>query len=156
MTKQVQIKDIDRGYRDLMKRLDRASRLKPEVVVGILGDAVDKPYPDGEATVGDIAFWHELGLGVPRRSWLRDWYDEQLPANKRAIRALAIKVLKGEMDERKALEVFGIQAVASIRKRIKAGIAPPLDPRTIERKGSDTPLIDKAQFIQSISWEVRS
>jgi hypothetical protein len=157
MSKTVQIKDIDRGYRDLMRRLDRAARLKPEVVVGVLGDDAGKSYTDGttEATVGDIAFWHELGLGTPRRSWLRDWYDEQLPKNKKAIRALAIKVLKGEMDERKALEVFGIKAVSGIRKRIRSGIAPPLSEATVARRGPGVPLIDTAQFIQSITHEVR-
>jgi hypothetical protein len=155
MTKKVQIKDIDRGYRDLMKRLDRSVRMKPEVVVGVLGESTYEQAGD-DASVLDIAVFHELGVGVPRRSWLRDWYDENLPANKRAIRHLAIKVLKGELDEIQALEAFGMKSVASIRRRIKAGIAPPLEDVTKDRKNSDTPLIDTGQFIQSITHEVRS
>jgi hypothetical protein len=161
MTRNYPIKDTDRGYRKLIKRIDGLARRPLEVVVGVLGSDAEKPHrsPDGEseATIVEIALWHEVGAGVPRRSWLRDWYDEERDQNIRRIRVMARNALKAAGgDERKALEIFGIKAVASIRRRIKAGIAPPLSEVTIDRKGSATPLIDKAQFIQSISWEVRS
>ncbi|MFW6086146.1 MAG: hypothetical protein ACODAG_02995 [Myxococcota bacterium] len=154
MTKQPKIKDVDRGYRELMRRMDRIAKVKPEVVVGIMGQSAYEQAGD-DATVLDIALFHELGMGVPRRSWLRDWYDERLPANRKRIKKLARMVLKGELDERRALELFGVRAVASIRRRIRKGIPPALSEVTIERKGSATPLIDTGQLIRSITHEVR-
>src|SRR5262245_48739186 len=69
----VKVVDKDRGYGALMKRLQkRAGR----VTVGIHEDDGSHPHSGGGGTIAEVMSRHELGLGVPRRSFIADYVDE--------------------------------------------------------------------------------
>ena len=54
----------------------------------------------------------------------------------------------------RALGLLGARMSADMKMTIKNRIPPPLQPETIRRKGSDVPLIDTGQLINSITWAV--
>jgi len=108
-------------------------------------------------TVGTLAEIHEFGLGVPQRSFLRAWADADRTKINRAWGSLLRKVLKSELTLDQALEQFGIWAQGQVQQFIAdSRVEPPLDPRTIDAKGSSTPLIDTGQLRSSITYEVRT
>lgn len=148
------VKDTDRGYAALVRRLTTAG--EPTVSVGI-HEAEGSASEEGGATVAEIGSYHEFGLGVPQRSFIRDWFDENEEANKERIRKLAKAVAEGKIPSAEmALERFGLYAVGSIQSRIADGIEPELAEETIRRKGSSTPLIDTGTLRSSITHKVNT
>lgn len=142
----------DRGAAKLTKDLKRFQKTQPVVRVGVLGSKAAEDH--GGVTTAFIAAAHELGAGVPRRSWLVDGINE----NRARIRKMWDYALgaapKGPVILRRQLAVFGALVVGVLQERIAAGILPPLDPRTIRRKGSSVPLIDTGQLRTAITHEV--
>lgn len=137
--------------------LAKALRARPVVRIGVLGAG-------GEArddlTQAELAAIHEFGApraNVPERSFLRATADakrlEWLALLERTLRL----VTAGRLDLEAALGIVGQKAVADVVARIRrgAGIPPPLQPETIQRKGSDRPLVDTGRLVQSITYEVR-
>jgi len=143
------LKDVDKGYRSLMRRL--GNQKNAGVQVGVFGDGSDKTYEDG-ITVGYLAEIHEYGLGNnPERSWLRAYVDANRDRIHEMLRVVAQEHLKKKMPLEQGLNLVGLKIVGEIQQRIADGIAPPLTEATIRRKGSTTPLIDTGQFRSSIS-----
>lgn len=148
------VKDQDKGYREFVRRFwpDGA----PKISVGI-HEADGAAEHDGRSPmrVIDIAQIHEFGLGnVPERSFIRAWFDENEPRAREALMRLMTSVLEGKRQPDEALEAFALWVVGEIQARIAKGIDPPLDPRTVKRKGSSVPLIDTGQLRSSISYEI--
>ena len=145
----------DLGAQQLVRTVTDKS---PNVVdVGIIGDTAGAATQDGEMTVGALAEIHEFGLGVPQRSFLRAWADADRAKIDKAWGALLRKVLKGELTLDQALEQFGLWAQGQVQAFIADGrVQPPLDQRTIDVKGSSTPLIDTGQLRSSVTYEVRT
>lgn len=148
----------DQGADEL---LHRARKGGTQIVrVGILAD---QPKKDRDGGVGklslvEVAALHEFGApgaNIPQRSFIRATVD----AHKADIEALqtklAARVVAGKIDEKTALELLGAKVVALVQNTINAGIAPPLKPETINRKGSSKPLIDVGQLKSSVTSEVR-
>lgn len=155
------IRDTDHGLRARLDALKAAERdaARWEVVVGVLasGDGAE-PHADSELTVLDIATIHEFGApaaGIPQRSFIRAFVDENRDVIRGWQRELFQQVLAGQLDVRLALERLGAKLAGAIQARIAQGIAPPNAPETVERKGSATPLIDSGQLRGSISHQVR-
>lgn len=127
-----------------------------EVRVGVLGDG---GYHDADLTNAELLAIHEFGApraGIPERAPVRTAFDQ----HERAWQALAAKLLKAVIAERlapeQALGLLGERAVADMRTTIRAGLPPPLQPATVRRKGSTTPLIDTGRLLQAIAWEIRN
>lgn len=153
MARGVRIVDRDRGYRALLARVKRASRSRA-ITVGVHSGEGGAPAAGG-GTVADVASIHEFGLGnVPERSFVRSWADAKKSDNQKLLREAAERIVRGAtVDE--ALEQVGLVMAASMQKRIQSGeIGPPLEPATIARKGSSTPLIDTGQLVSSITHKV--
>lgn len=146
------IRDRDKGYKALLKRITSPS----QVTVGIHEEQGAAAYPGGQ-TVAEVAERHELGLGPPARSFLGAWADENEGDNRQRMRRIGQAVVQGKVPSIAAgLERFGLHAVGGIKRRIREGIAPPLDPRTVaqRKQGSDTPLIDTGILWSSITAQV--
>ena len=148
----VQVKDVDKGYKKLLKQLENvASRM---VQVGIFEAEGGEEVSEG-MTVGAVAEIHEFGLGTsPERSWLRAWVDESQADIKTTMTKLFEAVVQGKRTKEEALELFGMWAVGKIQERISAGIGPELKPATVQRKGSTVALINTGQFRASITFKV--
>lgn len=155
------VKDRVTDYGKRLEREFQRLKRKPYVKVGIQSqDFSEAKVADPAstettaATLGEIAVFHEFGLGVPERSFLRATYDNQWRAWKRLTDSLKAKILIGDESAVKALAVIGQRIEADIKMAIRNRIPPPLSPRTIRRKGSSVPLIDTGQLINSIRYVV--
>jgi hypothetical protein len=114
--------------------------------VGFLEDAT---YPDG-TSVAKVAAIQEFGApkrGIPPRPFFRGmiaresghWGDD------------VAKLLKdGSLEAGHALDLMGEEIAAELRESIIALTDPPLSPKTIQRKGFATPLIDTGHMLNSI------
>lgn len=120
-----------------------------EIKVGVLEG--DEQHGDDDLTILELATIHEFGTdNIPARSFIRGWFDE----NQDAIRAVLLQEFRKEVESGDYLaagERVVLWAVASIQKRIADRIPPPLDPKTIARKGSSVPLIDTGVLRSSIT-----
>jgi hypothetical protein len=144
----VQITDKDNGYDAVIKAFRRSLK-KGAVKVGV--DA--RPHePTGQPT-DEIAAFHEFGQGVPQRSFLRAWVDENPVAIHDKMAECCAGQLNGGPDWRVP---FGAWAIAEIKARIEKNIPPPLAPSTVKRKGSSVPLIDTEQLINAIISELEA
>lgn len=147
------VRDRDRGYKALLKRLEDSG--KKTVTVGIHEEEGAAQHGDEGPSVAEIGEINEFGLGVPERSFIRAWVDENTSANDERLRKLATGVVKGTVaSAEQALDQFGLFAVGSIQQRIADGIEPENAESTIARKGSSTPLIDQGILRSSITSKV--
>lgn len=140
----------DRGLRALLRQMDHV----PDLRVGIYGTAAAESHEDSPLTVGEVMARHELGAGVPRRSWLRDWISESASE----IQSAWSTTIRNAVHRREAMALhvgrMGALFVGQIQERIASRIPPPNAPATIARKGSDVPLIDSGQGRTAIAHEV--
>ena len=144
----------DKGARRVVRELGK--RGSPGVEVGVLGDKAGAQHrgSDQGITVAEIAEIHEFGLGVPERSWLRDWIDQDKAQIEARISTESRAMITKKRTREQVLARLGVWIQGEIQQRIADGIPPPNAPSTIARKGSSKPLIDKGQLRQSITHRV--
>ncbi len=146
---------IDKGYKALMSAF--TGKRKTTITVGIHAADGSQPHAGGQfgETVADIATIHEFGApGIPQRSFLRAWFDENRQKTQEATKRMAQSVLKGKRTRADAVNILAQSFVAQIQRRIALGIPPPNSPRTIALKGSSKPLIDTGQLRTSITYAI--
>lgn len=147
------ISDTDKGFHAFLERAREAAK-GAGVSVGVHA-AEGAEAEEGGLTVLDVAIFNEFGLGVPERSFLRAWIDENEAQNSELLRRAAKMALKGDKTLHEALELLGMKFAGGIQQRIAQGISPANAPATIAKKGSDKPLIDTGQLRQAITHAVR-
>lgn len=153
MTTGFRLRDTDRGFRALMRRV--RSHGAHRLVVGVLDRAGGAQQDGSDETILMIAIVQEFGGGdVPERSFIRAWADTHRAENIARVRRVAKAVLKGASAEVE-FGIVGREMVAEIRAFMAAGIAPPLRARSAEKKGDFTPLVG-GQLERAIEAEVRS
>lgn len=152
----VEIRTRDTGLDEFMKRLR-----SPEVTVGVHSADGSEIEEGSDLTVAEIAAIHEYGLGVPERSWLRDFVDENRTRLLDMLETTSLRVADGA-DPEVAMNRFGLAVVGMIKQRITAGIEPPLAEETKAEKmrvtggqAKDTPLIRFGQFIGAVAHEAK-
>lgn len=153
------ITDRDRGWGAIKLQLqamrDRGGN-GPHVKVGVIGQQAGESR-EGGITNAELAMLHEFGApgaGIPERSFLRATFDEKRDQYRALCRKLLAAVVDRKITVEAALKVLGLKVVADVKARIRAGIAPPNSASTIAAKGSNTPLIDTSQLINSIDSQV--
>ena len=154
----------DTHMRGLQELSDRIKSGAAQVKVGVpKGPVAMERVGDKIASTGTplalVAATHEFGapeVGIPERSFLRAMIHDS--ANREYFKQINGQSLKaclhGQMDETQALTRLGVAAVGRVQQQIRNGEYEPLKQATIDRKGSSKPLIDTAQLIQSISFEL--
>jgi hypothetical protein len=104
----------------------------------------------------EIAGYHEFGFGVPRRSFIADWYDQNEVDARHQLHQLASEAIQGHEPLKTSLTKFGAWAVGSIQARIATHIQPELAASTIRQKhGKAVPLINTGQLRSSIRARVK-
>lgn len=152
------VREVDHGALKMLHNLKSLDRV---VTVGIHASEGGDSEQDSSMTVAEVGAIHEFGLGVPQRSFLRQFVDENRSKLKAMLEASAREVAKGTLTSDQALERFGLAVQGMVRERIVAGIAPELAESTKERKEEltggpkNTPLILFGQLLSSILHEVR-
>lgn len=129
------VRDVDHGYNELKKRWIN-HKSNRGAVVGIFGAGAAQGHGE-DATNLLVALIHEFGApsaGIPARSWLRAWIDENADEVRRRIRELGKRVISGQLLHDAALEQLGLWIVGRIQARIANKIAPPLKPATVRKR----------------------
>lgn len=143
--------DKDNGFKKLAAELGGMGTL----TLGVQGKEAEETHPSGKFTVGQLALMHELGVGVPERSWLRVWMDENQQRMLAEVRAGYASVMNGTSTRKKVLSELGYKWVAELRKNIADGrIKPPLAPSTVAKKGHAIPLLETGTLANSITYKL--
>lgn len=146
------VKVTDRGYSKLIRVVQAQAGYA--VTVGVQGSKAEADH--GGLTVGELAAIHEFGLGVPERSFLRAWFDQNSVQVQNDLRAATRQILLGRLTPERAAEVLGLRLAGQIQTFIADGhVKPALSQQTIRRKGSSVPLIDTGQLRSAISYIVQ-
>lgn len=165
----------DRRWRSLLEAIKGDPA---RVRVGILADSTHSSAPEGgkptEISMLELAAIHEFGspaAGIPERSFIRSTIENKRTQINQAIESIVGGAMKkllaretlhaGDVREsvKHSLGLLGTKVAsmmrATIRQRQTTGPEPQaLKPATIARKGSTLPLVDTAQLINSITYEV--
>jgi phage gpG-like protein len=151
------IVDKDLGMRGMRAALSGAAG-RSFTKVGLPSGAPSAVVPDGPASdmegVVKIAAVHEFGApnrNIPERSFIRATYDENLTKLQQIQEVELSKILLGQSKVRESLARMGEWLAAKMKNKIRQHIPPPLSSKTIAAKGSNVPLIDSGQLIQSIT-----
>jgi hypothetical protein len=135
------------GLESLRKRLQA---LHGTVSVGIPEGATE---PDGTSTAL-VAAANEFGVPghIPERPFLRPGIENNQKEFSRMGSELIPAVAEGKISGAQALDLLGVAAVAKVKDEIVNGAHEPNAPSTIEKKGSDHPLIDTTQMLNSVTF----
>lgn len=136
----------------LRKRLGEAAH--STVKAGVLGSSAKSEH--GGITTVELAVVHEFGVPghTPERSFVRSAFATHRQDYKSALKVELKRLYRGDTSVKAALQKLGASMQADIKNGIRARIPPPLSPTTVARKGSDVPLIDTGQLINSVHFEV--
>lgn len=176
MARKPRIKTIDKdlGYLDILKQLKKLEN-KPFVKVGFPAEFKSGSTPkrhteptegasvfdadkivvtDENVTVLDAAIWNEFGTEtIPERSFVRSAFDKNRKKYEKMTKVLLVRIYKSEVSVERALDILGLMIETDIKDMIKNGNFEPLSINTVLRKGSDKPLIDTAQMINSVRFK---
>lgn len=125
------------------------------VVVGVTAKTNDR---SGEFSNAELAAVHEFGSpahNIPERSFLRKPLINNAAQVANLAKNAVEKFIAGQITAEAVLGTIGEEAKSISKEAITEGIAPALKPATIKRKKSSKPLIDTAQLLNSITYEVR-
>jgi hypothetical protein len=127
--------------------------LELEVTIGIHAEDGAEGH-DGGLTTAEVGSYHEFGLGVPQRSFVRAYFDEHASEIEQAQDACLARILAGS-DPRAEAARLGLKLEGGMKERILARIDPPLAESTKARRGeSAVPLVDTSQLIGAIRSRV--
>ncbi len=141
------ITEVDKGWNRLQRELNEFG--DSFIDIGIQGSEATQDR--GGLTNAEIGEIHEFGLGVPQRSFLREWTSSNAAEIQQIIQQAAVMGGLHSLNAEQSMERAGLGLVGSVQERMSAGIPPANSPETIARKGSSTPLIDTGQLRQSIT-----
>lgn len=93
-------------------------------------------------------------IKIPERSWLRSGYDENIDKIARKIEQLLPDVIEGNVNPKLFMDAIGMEFAGLIQKKMRDLKEPPNSDMTVERKGSDNPLIDTGRLVGAIRHEI--
>lgn len=118
-------------------------------------------FQHGEATeadgtdICDIAAWNELGTeNIPSRPFLRMSVDENVDKINNFLQSQKNALLSGK-DAEQVLKEIGLFQKDLIQEKITEGTFVPNADMTVEKKGSDKPLIDTGRMRQSVNYVIK-
>lgn len=117
-------------------------------------------FQHGEVTedgtdICDIAAWNELGTEhIPSRPFLRMSVDENVDKINHFLQMQKSALLSGK-DAEQILKEIGLFQKDLIQEKITEGTFVPNADITIQRKGSDKPLIDTGRMRQSVNYVIK-
>lgn len=150
-----QVKIIDKGFKEILKRFKTLD--KSYAKVGVLSG---ENYADG-TNIALVAAVIHYGNEKWRKkkSWpfLKDGIKKDT-SKINAVRIAAIRAItKRTIDPRAGLSMIGAAGQAGVQRYIKTVQSPPIEDITIERRRKKTskPIVDTGQLLNSISFEVK-
>ena len=102
----------------------------------------------------DVAMWNELGTATsPSRPFLRESVDSHEAEILTFGQLQAKRLVKGATAE-SVLQQLGVEQKSLVQQTILDGDFAPNAPSNIKKKGSDKPLIDTSQMLQSVNFTI--
>lgn len=124
-------------------------------------------FPAGESSASNIekAIWNHFGTKggasgggwggpIPERPFLANAMRNNRGKYQEGMATAARAILRGDYDNRKALQRLGILAQGDVQSEITSLSTPPNSPVTIALKGSSNPLIDSGEMRGAVTWKV--
>ena len=147
----------DRVFQGILKSVKRMDKM--HVKVGVLSSkGGDATHTGSKFSLVELMAIHEFGSEdgtIPDRAPIRITFETNHDEMAAFIAPLTRQVITNGMSVERALGLLGAKGVAEIKKTItQSDLPPPLKPATIARKGSDRPLVDTGQLINSIQFEI--
>lgn len=148
------------GYGDVETILNELGR--KSLRIGVVGPRARQVHRDRDGgssglTTAALAAVHEFGIGVPERSFMRSTVNEKLRAMRAIYGAGMRRVAQGRSTTDEVLERIGERVSAEMRRRLLAGISPPLSERTLndpDRDPRGLPLVDTEQILEAVGFEI--
>lgn len=150
------VKVIDRGWNKIVAELAKAG-----------GSFVKVGYPEEKSKVhkgegqpiemAQLAAVHEFGSpsrNIPARPFMAQTFDKHVAEVNKRVSEIKDRIISGQVTAKQAWAQLGAWYKGMMQKEIRDGGFEPNKLKTIERKGSDRPLIDTGQLRQSIDFEV--
>lgn len=144
----VEVKLIDHGFDNIIRQ---ALKLDGKgVKVGIRRG---KGSHDGTDML-DIAVYNHFGTAtIPARPFVSDCAEKNAGQIKEAQKRLVYRVYQGGLSADGALAQLGAWYVNVQKGHILHGGWTPNAPATVKRKGSNRPLVDTGQLVNTVDWE---
>lgn len=103
----------------------------------------------------EVLFWLTKSVNIPERAFLRKGHDENVDKVMKYADNLLKQVTSGKMTADKCLDLLGQSLATKIKTYARDLNNPPNSWATKEAKGSDNPLIDTGNMIESIDWRIK-
>jgi len=121
----------------------------------------DKYYgPENDnLPVATVAMWNEEGEGIPKRSFIREGFIENIQNSALFDVTVLYKlglVAEGKMNMSQLLASIGPELAKSMQQEILNFSTPRNAPLTIALKGKDDPLRDSDTMLNSVEWQIGS
>lgn len=146
--------EVDHGFDELKKLAGQKAAAK----VGIVGAKATAEHAGPEhLTNAEIALVQEFGSNdgkIPDRSFIRSTFDALRDVYLDHLRGYAGMIYDRAMTLPRAMGLLGQEMSKDVREKIRSGIPPPNAPSTIKRKGSSHTLIDSAQLLGAVNYDV--
>ena len=144
----VEVKLIDHGFDNIIRQ---ALKLDGKgVKVGIRRG---KGSHEGTDML-DIAVYNHFGTAtIPARPFVSDCAEKNAGQIQEAQKRLAYRVYQGGLSADGALAELGAWYVNVQKGHILHGGWTPNAPATVKRKGSNKPLVDTGQLVNTVDWE---
>lgn len=141
----VKITDKDEDFKRMEKEV--ASLKGRNVKVGIMG----------EGEVLEYAMYNEFGTSrIPARPFMQQTFDNNKAEIDKFIDFLGDQILNGKGNADRALRLIGETYQLKVQQTIRdaKSWAVPNNPKTVEQKGSSSPLIDQGRMIGAVRYEI--
>jgi hypothetical protein len=145
------VKDIDRGWNNIVRELEKAKRM--EVAVGIL----EGSQSEG-TSIAEYASYNEFGTDdVPSRPFMAMSFDENLAEINADFKRQGDQMVQGKKSANAALTVIGQKHAGRIQTTITGrDILPRLAESTVKaKKGSTKTLVDSGAMANSVQISIR-
>lgn len=145
------VKDIDRGWNNIVRELEKAKGM--EVAVGILEGSQN----EGES-IAEYATYNEFGTdNIPSRPFMATSFDENVAEINSDFKRQADAMVQGKRTANEALTVIGQKHAGRIQTTITGrNFLPRLAPSTIAaKKGSTKTLVDTGAMANAVHISIR-
>lgn len=164
MTKiNIKTKDIDRGWRGIVRQAGRLNKTFVQVGLQaghkadkrVVNDGVDSVVTS-DTDIALVAAWNEFGTNnIPSRPFMRNAWDRHEDELNKRIKAEWAAITAGKKTAENSLELLGAWHQNKIQMEIVNGDYVANAPYTVQRKGSSRPLIDTGRMRQSIRYVIK-
>lgn len=145
----------DKGIGDIFKASEQIAVM--DVIVGYVGSAGSEAHPEAGISVATLAAMQEFGTdNNPARSFMRSTMMDQQQRIAEIWAEQMVEIYISDKDPISAYADIGKQVSRLILNKFDRakGWATALDSKTVDEKGSNTPLVDSGKLRKNLGWAV--